>query len=104
MTKKSPAIAALTLLCAACSNVAEQRVETGLVEAGVPQGLASCMATDWADKLSVDQIREIARLAETVRAEQETLTVPRLIMHVRSWNDLEALAVVTSSATRCAFQ
>ncbi|MCL6250860.1 hypothetical protein M3P36_07380 [Altererythrobacter sp. KTW20L] len=93
---------ALTTLLAACSTVVENRVETGLVEAGLPVSLASCMAEIWADDLSVDQIRGIQRFANAVREEDERLTVGRLIGHVGDWNDPRALAVVTSSAARCA--
>ena len=88
-------------LLAACSTVVENRVETGLVEAGLPVSLASCMAEIWADDLSVDQIRGISRFADAVRDEDERLTVGRLIGHVGDWNDPQALAVVTTSAARC---
>lgn len=104
MTRSAAMLVILALASAGCSKVVEQRVETGLTEAGVPAPLATCMAAAWADELSVDQIREIARLAQTVREERETLTVPRLIEHAASWNDPAALAVITRSAARCAFR
>ena len=91
------------LLATGCASAVESRVETGLAEAGVPAGMASCMATIWTDELSTSQIREISRLASRVREEQETLTVGRLIDHARQWGDAQALGVVTSSAARCAF-
>lgn len=96
------ASAILTPLAAGCSAAVEQRVETGLAEAGLPPAMASCMAEIWADDLSVDQIREISRFADAVRDDDEALTVGRLVDHVRAWNDPEALAVVTASAARCA--
>lgn len=105
MRLKTAALAgslALMPLLAACSTVVENRVETGLVEAGLPLGLSSCMAEIWADDLSVDQIRSIQRFANAVRNEDERLTVGRLIGHVGDWNDPQALAVVTTSAARCA--
>ena len=86
----------------ACKAVAENRVETALVDAGIPAGMAGCMAPTWADKLSVEQIRGIQRFADDVRAEGGQLTGGRLIDHARSWNDPQALAVVTTSAARCA--
>ena len=89
-------------MAAGCSAAVEQRVETGLVEAGLPAAVASCMAEIWADDLSVDQIREISRFADAVQDDEQALTVGRLVDHVREWNDPEALAVVTASAARCA--
>jgi len=96
------AIAGLAL--SACSAIVEQRVETRLAEAGLPEGMASCMATIWADDLSVDQIRGIGDFADGVRQEGRDLTVDRLIGHAREWNDPRALAVVASSAARCALR
>jgi uncharacterized protein YcfL len=90
------------MLAAGCESVVEDRVEDGLTAAGVPAGMATCMANIWAQDLSVEQIRGISRLASRVQAERSTLTVGRLIEHVRT-NDPEALSVVTTSAARCAF-
>ena len=86
-----------------CSTVVEQRVETGLVEAGIPASIASCMAEIWADDLSVEQVREISRFADAVQDEEQTLTVGKLVDHVREWNDPQTLGVVSTSAARCAF-
>jgi len=94
---------ALVLLAGGCSAVVEDRVETGLTEAGVPAGMATCMADIWAEDLSVEQIRGISRFADSVREEGQRLTVGRLVEHAREWNDPQALGVVTSSAARCAF-
>jgi hypothetical protein len=95
---------ALALAGSACSAVVENRVETALAQAGVPAGMASCMAQIWAEDLRVEQIRGISRFAGRVRAERQTLTIPPLIGHVGEWNDPEALGVVTSSAARCALR
>ena len=94
--------AALLLALGGCARVVENRVEAALTEAGVPAGMASCMAERWAGRLSVGQIRGIQRFATAVRAEGRQLTIVSLIDHVRSWNDPEALLVVTSSTARCA--
>ena len=94
----------LALFATACATVVEDRVETGLVDAGIPADIASCMAPIWTDELSTGQIRGISRFASSVRAEEERLTVGRLIDHVREWNDPQALGVITTSAARCAFR
>ena len=89
---------------AGCATVAEQRVEAGPAEAGVPLGIATCMADIWAEELSIQQIRRISRFADAVRDKDSRLTIPRLVGHVRDWNDPEAMAVVSASAARCAFE
>ena len=48
---------ALAVLFAGCATAVEQRVESGLTEAGVPADMASCMAGIWTEQLSVSQIR-----------------------------------------------
>ena len=96
--------AAAAIALSGCNAVVENRVETALVEAGVPAGMAECMAPMWADRLSVEQIRGIQRFANNVREEGGQLTVGRLIDHARGWNDPEAMLVVTTSTTRCAFR
>jgi hypothetical protein len=103
-TRALIACCALLPLASACATVAEQRVEAGLAEAGVPLGIATCMADIWAEELSISQIRRISRFADAVRDRDSRLTVGRLVTHVREWNDPEAMAVVTGSAARCAFE
>ena len=102
MFKRAMLLAACAGL-GACTSVVEDRVETGLTEAGIPAGMAVCMSEIWARDLSVSQIRRIADFARTVRAERQTLTAGRLLQHVGEWNDPQALGVVTASAARCAF-
>lgn len=98
-----PAVAIAALLLTGCQTVVSERVEDSLVEAGVPAGMATCMGDIWADDLSIAQIRGIQRFANGVKAEGRRLTARSLIAHAREWNDLEALAVVTTSTARCAF-
>ena len=94
------ALAALTV--SGCTTIKENRVESALVEAGISAGMAGCMAEIWADDLSVGQLRGISRFADSIKEDGRSLTVGRLVAHVREWNDPEALGVVTTSAARCA--
>ena len=91
------------LLLASCQTIVSNRVEDSLAEAGVPRGMADCMGNIWADDLSVDQIRGISEFAGRVKADGRRLTASRLLGHAREWGDAEALAVVTYSTARCAF-
>jgi hypothetical protein len=97
------AFTALTLL-AGCAGVAEKRVESGLTDAGVPAGAASCMADKWVDKLSNDQIRDISRFAKRLKADRQRMTLGLLVDHVSEWNDPEAMLVISVSAAQCAFR
>ncbi|GGD58891.1 hypothetical protein GRI62_01090 [Erythrobacter arachoides] len=96
-------LCAIALAIGGCQTVVSERVEDSLIEVGVPSGMATCMGDIWADDLSISQIRGIQRFARGVKAEGRQLTAGRLIAHAREWNDLEALAVVTTSTARCAF-
>lgn len=100
----SAALAISALSLASCTAVVGDRVESALIDAGVPPAMAECMAPLWADRLSVSQIRGIQRFANDVRAEGRSLTAGRLLDHARTWNDPEALLVVASSAARCTFR
>ncbi|KLE34033.1 hypothetical protein [Aurantiacibacter luteus] len=100
---KAIAIIASAVLLTGCQTVVSERVEDSLIDAGVPSGMAECMGDIWADDLSIAQIQGISRFAKAVRAEGRRLTARSLIAHAREWNDLEALAVVTTSTARCAF-
>jgi hypothetical protein len=98
------AAAAAAVALGGCATIVENRVENALAEAGVPATMASCMAGEWADRLTISQIRGIQRFANNVRGEGTQLTPARLIAHARTWNDPQALQVVTVSAARCAFR
>ncbi|MET1753978.1 hypothetical protein ABVV53_00645 [Novosphingobium sp. RD2P27] len=99
----SGALAICALSLASCAAVVGDRVESALIDAGVPPAMAECMAPQWADRLSVSQIRGIQRFAKDVRADGRSLTAGRLLEHARTWNDPEALMVVASSAAQCTF-
>jgi hypothetical protein len=96
-------IASSVVLAAGCTAVVENRVESALTRAGVPAAPAACMAAIWAERLSVAQLQRVQRFATDIRAEGRQLTLLGLIGHVRSWNDPQAMLVVTTSAARCAF-
>lgn len=104
MRMKMMSLLAPCMALSACATVVENRVESGLVDAGLSRQMAGCMAEIWAEDLSVGQIRGISRFADAVREDGGGLTVGRLVGHVRKWNDAEALGVVTTSAARCAIR
>ncbi len=76
----------------------EDRLRTGLVNAGLPRPLAACMAERMVDRLSLAQL---LRIADLPRA-RETESVERFLRRVRALGDPEILSVTTSSAALCA--
>ena len=86
-----------TLLLAACA-VPEARLRAGLVNAGLSEPMAACMAERMADRLSLTQLR---RLGDLPYARDER-TVRGFLHRVRSLRDAEILAVSSSAAALCA--
>ncbi len=100
-----PIIAALllpALLLSACATP-ETRLRTGLVDAGLPQGVAACMAERMVDRLSLLQLRRIAALGSLGDKPLRELTPEQFLRKVRALKDAEILGVATSSAVICAF-
>lgn len=93
---------AAALLMAGCAQPFEGRVAQQLNEAGLPRGMADCMAGIWVERLNVLQLRKIQRLSGDLRAEGRNLTVGGFISRVRALDDPEIVQVVTGSAARCA--
>ncbi|MGZ8281315.1 MAG: hypothetical protein ACXWUN_00015 [Allosphingosinicella sp.] len=94
---RSRAMLAATALVAACATP-ETRLRTGLVEAGLAEPLAGCMAERMVDRLSVGQL---SRLGDLRRA-GEAPSVDVFLHRVRSLGDREIWTVTSSSAALCA--
>ena len=87
---------AVALASTACvSKLAEGRVRGALLDAGLSQSNAACMANRMTDKLTIFQLRKLQEL----KGEKRSLT--DYVAAVRRVNDAEALAVTASSAALC---
>ena len=84
-------------MLAACS-VPEDRLRTGLINAGLPRPLAACMAERMVDRLSLAQLMRLADLPKARQAE----SLDRFLRRVRALGDPEILSVTSSSAALCA--
>lgn len=89
----------LTLLLglSACA-LPEARLRAGLINAGLSESLAACMAERMVDRLSLAQLRRIGDLPRA----REASSVTEFLGRVRSLRDPEILAVSSSSAALCA--
>jgi hypothetical protein len=94
--RKTIALAAVALL-SACA-MPEARLRAGLVEAGLSEPLAACMAGRMVDRLSLMQLRRLSELKQAGRAQ----STDAFLRRVRSLRDPEIWTVTSSSAAICA--
>jgi len=100
-----PVAAATTLMLLALSACAspEARLRTGLVDAGLPDRTAACMAEYMADRLSVTQLRRLQSLASVKKVDYQRITLDDYLHKVRALKDAELIAVTGKAAFHCAF-
>ena len=91
-----PALAAL----AGCALTPEQRVNAALRDAGVPARVASCMAERMADRLSIEQLKELKTLAKG-HEPGEKMSAKRILKRVAAIGDPEIISVTSSAAIGC---
>jgi PBP1b-binding outer membrane lipoprotein LpoB len=91
-------IAGLALLASGCvvDRIAEHRVRSALLNAGLSERNADCMAHRMVDRLSIGQLRKLEQL------EGEKRSIADYVAAVRRVGDAEAVAVTASSAALCA--
>lgn len=84
--------------CAAPQN----RVETGLVKAGLSPRMARCMAPRLTDRLSTAQLRQLQSLSRTARGDVTRKSIDELLQDMRALDDPEIVAVTSKAAIVCA--
>ncbi|MBU6268191.1 MAG: hypothetical protein KGN34_11665 [Sphingomonadales bacterium] len=90
------AVLVLALLAGACvQDIKQNRVETALVNAGLPQPLSECMARRMAEKLTIAQLRRLQALGVEKR------TYGDYIRAVKNVHDNDALEVLLASFALC---
>lgn len=98
------AVLSLSLLALAACATPEARLRTGLVNAGLSQSIASCMAERMVDRLSLVQLRRLGSLSSLKDKGMSDLSLNQFLHKVRALKDPEILTVTTSSAALCAFR
>ncbi|MFN4112975.1 MAG: hypothetical protein ACK4GD_03425 [Sphingomonadaceae bacterium] len=98
----------LTVACAVLAltgcveTIAESRVKSALLEAGLSERNSTCMAQRMVDRLTISQLRKLeglkARKGESVRP----TTLKGYVERVQRVGDAEVLTVTSSSAALCA--
>ncbi|MEG3144455.1 hypothetical protein U1839_07285 [Sphingomonas sp. RT2P30] len=87
---------AVLVLLAACST-AETLTRNGLVNAGIDQRTAGCMAKRMVDRLSLLQLRRMAGLGKA----GDSRTLDQLLYRLRSLHDPQIVSVTATSAALC---
>jgi hypothetical protein len=89
------ALSAATLLTGC--DIPRATVRSGLIGAGLPRPMASCMAHRMVKRLSLGQLRRLGDLPNA-HGNQD---IDEFLHHVRALGDPEILGVTTSSAALC---
>ncbi|WP_435418211.1 hypothetical protein WAB17_01135 [Parerythrobacter aurantius] len=96
------AACAALLLTGCVSVIAENRVESALLKAGLSQRNAGCMAERMVDRLTISQLRKLEALRGRKGEPVKPRTLRQFVERVRAVGDSEVLAVTASSAALCA--
>ncbi|HEY1125478.1 MAG TPA: hypothetical protein VGE65_07575 [Sphingobium sp.] len=105
MTQRSalavPALAAVFIL-AGCGG-AEEKLRNGLISAGLPDGMATCMARPMARDLSLGQLMKLNSLSKVTKLDPRRTTYDEFIHKIRALGDPEILRVTAAAALGCTF-
>lgn len=80
----------------------ETRLRTGLVNAGLPDPTAACMADYMVHRLSLVQLRRLQSLASVGKVDYRRITIDEYLHKIRALKDTELLAVTGKAALHCA--
>lgn len=95
-------IALLAFATLAACATPRDRVEVGLVDAGISPRMAACMADRMVDRLSLVQLRRLQSLSKVGKTDFRTVSVEQFLFRVRALQDPEILAVTSKAALVCA--
>ncbi|WP_298196711.1 hypothetical protein [Novosphingobium sp.] len=91
-----PLLLAGPLLSGCVEKIAESRVRSALVGAGLSEATSDCMAKRMVDRLTISQLRKLQALQGPKRS------VADYVAAVRKVGDRQVLEVTASSAALCA--
>ena len=97
-------VAVIAVLALSACATPETRVRTALLDAGLPQPIAACMADRMVDRLSLIQLNKLSSLKKLRSRDASKLSVEEFLKRTRSLQDPEILGVVSSSGLICAIR
>ncbi len=89
-------------LLSACATP-ETRVRAGLMNAGLSQPVAACMADHMVNELSLIQLKRLSDLGALKGRTIKSVTMAEFIQKTRSLRDPEIVAETTVAAGKCVF-
>lgn len=92
--------AALTL--ASCAPAYESRLRTSLMDAGLSERMAGCMAERMVDRLSTAQLRSLSRLGWLKDRDIGEMRVDEFLRRLESAVDPAVYAAITRAGLGCA--
>lgn len=99
--KRIALVSIIALALSACATP-ETRVRTALMDAGLSEPIAACMADRMVDRLSLVQLNKLSGLKKLRGQDMRKVTVEEFLRRTRSLQDPEILGVTTSSGLICA--
>lgn len=90
------------VLLPACAGT-EEKVRRGLLNAGLSQGMASCMAKPMARELSLNQLMKLNSLGNARGMDRNT-SLTEFMRRTRALQDPEIMRVTTRAAADCFIQ
>ncbi len=94
--------AGAAFVLASCAQIAQSRVESALVDNGVAEGTAACMAERMVDRLTIEQLKKLEALAPQDGEAKRPTGVRDFLRRLNRVGDAEVVAVTGSSAALCA--
>ena len=94
---KRAALVTFTALALSACATPETRVRTALMDAGLSQAIAACMADRIVGRLSLIQLNKLSGLKKLRGQDMRKITVEDFLKRTRSLQDPEILGVVSSS-------
>jgi hypothetical protein len=101
---KPIALVSLAALALSACATPETRIRTALMDAGLSQPMAACMADRMVDRLSLVQLNRLGGLKKLRSQDMRKISVDEFLRRTRALQDPEILSVATSSAVVCAIR
>lgn len=99
---KRIALVGLAALALSACATPETRVRTALMDAGLSQPIAACMADRMVDRLSLIQLNKLSGLKKLRGQNMRKITLDDFLRRTRALQDPEILGVTTSFGLICA--
>lgn len=94
-------IPAVILGLSACTTTKQAQVRTALLDAGLPEPMAECMAEPLGRDLSVSQLKSLQRVAKMAQTAPANMTTQQVMNMLKRDLDPETVGVVVRAGFGC---